>query len=84
MYYRVTGPQDESSVKDLSWIPFNTNGNSDVAVAPATNDSTFNELRYTASSINEFTTFQLKIVMKGTNSSYPPIISDMRGIALAV
>ena len=84
MYYRVTGPQDETSVQDLSWMPFNSTGAPDVAVAPATNDATFNELKYSASNISEFTTFQLKIVMKGTNSSYPPIISDMRGIALAV
>ena len=84
MYYRVTGPQDETSVQDLSWIPFNSTGGPDIAVAPATNDATFNELKYSASNISEFTTFQLKIVMKGTNSSYPPIISDMRGIALAV
>ena len=34
--------------------------------------------------ITEFNSFQIKIVMKGTNSSYPPKISDMRAIALAV
>ena len=28
--------------------------------------------------------FQLKVVMTGTNSSYPPLLKDMRGIALAV
>ena len=47
-------------------------------------DATFKEYKYSASGINEFTTFQLKIVLKGTNSAYPPILKDMRGVALAV
>ena len=34
--------------------------------------------------LQNLTLFQIKIVMKGTNSSYPPKISDMRAIALAV
>ena len=34
--------------------------------------------------LNKFTAFQLKIVMKGTISSYPPRVKDLRGIALAV
>ena len=33
------------------------------------------------SGINEFTSFKIKIVMKGTNPAYPPRITDMRGIA---
>ena len=41
-------------------------------------------IKFTASDINDFTSFQLKIVMKGTNSAYPPVIRDMRGIALAI
>ena len=36
------------------------------------------------SDINDFTSFQLKVVMKGTISSYPPVLRDLRGIALAV
>ena len=51
---------------------------------PAEDDTTFKEYKFSQANINEFTSFQLKIVMKGTNSSYPPIIRDMRGIALAV
>ena len=53
-------------------------------MTPAQDDETFREYKYSASGLNEFNTFQLKIVMKGTNSAYPPIVKDMRGIALAV
>jgi len=56
----------------------------DTIVTPAEDNETFREYKYSATGLNEFTAFQIKIVMKGTNSSYPPVIRDMRGIALAV
>ena len=37
-----------------------------------------------ATDIPTFAVFQLKTVLTGSNSSYPPLIKDMRGIALAV
>ena len=64
--------------------PFNSDGSEDVTVTPSENDETFKEYKYSATGLNDFTSFQLKIVMKGTISSYPPLIKDMRGIALAV
>ena len=68
----------------LAWTPFNTDGSPDVSIVPSEDDTTFKEYKFSQANINEFTSFQLKIVMKGTNSSYPPIIRDMRGIALAI
>ena len=47
-------------------------------------DITFREYKYSADNLNKFTAFQLKVVMKGTVSSYPPRVKDLRGIALAV
>jgi len=84
MYYRVTGPEDERNIEDLDYTPFNSDGSPDVAITPAEDDSTFKEYKYSATNIHDFTSFQLKIVMKGSISSYPPILRDMRGIALAV
>ena len=84
MYYRTSGPDEERKIGDISWTPFNTDGSPDSAITPAEDDYTFREYQYSASDINDFTSFQLKIVMKGTNSAYPPIVRDMRGIALAV
>ena len=63
-----------------NWLD-NNNNKRDV---DAEEDTTFKEYKYSASDINDFTSFQLKIVMKGSNSSYPPVLRDMRGIALAV
>jgi hypothetical protein len=82
MYFRAA--TDGDKLDDLSWTPFNTNGSPDSSIVPAEDDTTFKEYKYTASDINDFTNFQLKIVMKGSNSSYPPVLRDMRGIALAV
>ena len=44
----------------------------------------FKEYKYSVKDIPEFTAFQIKIVMKGTNSALAPRIKDLRGIALAV
>ena len=82
MYFRVA--TDGDKLDELSWTPFNSDGSPDSSVVPAEDDTTFKEYKYTASDINDFTSFQLKIVMKGTISSYPPVLRDMRGIALAV
>ena len=82
MYFRVS--TDGDKLDELSWTPFNSDGSSDVSIVPAEDDTTFKEYKYTASDINDFTSFQLKVVMKGTISSYPPVLRDLRGIALAV
>jgi len=84
VYYRITGASEVRNITDLSWTPFNTDGSEDVAVTPALNDSIFNEYKYSSNNITGFTAFQIKIVLKGTNSSYPPIVKDLRGIALAL
>ena len=84
VYYRLSGAEEERPINDLNWVAFNGDGTEDISVTPAENDGTYKEYKYSASNLNTFTTFQVKIVMKGTNSSYHPIIRDLRGIALAV
>jgi hypothetical protein len=84
VYFRATSSEITSDIKDLAFIPFNTSGEEDVTVSSAENDTTFNEYKYTVTGIAGFTAFQIKIVMKGSISSYPPRVRDLRGIALAV
>jgi hypothetical protein len=83
VYYRTTSSTEVRNINDLSWIAFNTDGSEDISVTPSEDDFTFKEYKYSDTGINEFTVFQIKIVMKGSISSYPPIIRDLRGIALA-
>ena len=84
MYYRTTSAEDVRLLNDVAWVAFNTDGSPDKAVPPAKDIDTFREQQYSDASIPGFTAFALKIVLTGTNSSYPPIVKDMRGIALAV
>ena len=84
MYYRIIGSEDDTTIDKISWTPFNTDGSEDITVTPAENDTSFKEYKYSVSGLKDFTTFQLKIAMTGSVSSYPPKIRDMRAIALAV
>ena len=84
MYYRITSAEDARKLGDVAWRAFNSDGTSDSAMDPAKDSLTFKEHKFSASDLPEFTAFQLKVVLLGTNSSYPPILRDMRGIALAV
>jgi hypothetical protein len=84
VFYRVTSSEEARDINNLSWIAFNGDGSEDINVTPAENNSIFKEYKYSDTGIHDFTAFQIKIVLKGNNSSYPPIIRDMRGIALAV
>jgi len=83
VYFRITGAEEVRNINDLAWVPFNGDGSEDTTVTPAENENVFKEYKYSASRLNTFTAFQIKIVMKGSISSYPPIIRDLRGIALA-
>ena len=84
MYYRIIGSEDDTTIDKVSWTAFNTDGSEDTTVTPAENSTTFKEYKYSVSSLKDFTTFQLKITMTGSISSYPPKIKDMRAIVLAV
>ena len=84
VYFRVSGSEEERNIEDLNWTPFNSDGSEDTTVTPAEDDTTFKEYKYSASDIHDFTSFQIKIVLTGSVSSYPPIVKDMRAIALAV
>ena len=84
VYYRVTSSAEVRNVNDLAWTPFNTDGSSDLSVTPAQDNYTFKEYKYSSSNITGFTALQIKVILKGTNSAYPPLVKDLRGIALAL
>ena len=84
MFFRVSNADDARLMGNLAWVPFNGDGSSDKTVPPSDDDVTFREHQYSADNIVKFTAFQLKIILKGTSSSYPPRVKDMRGIALAI
>ena len=84
MYYRLSASEDVRLLSNVAWTGFNSDGTPDATVTASPDEYTFKEHQYSASSVPAFSAFQLKVVLTGTNSSYPPLIKDMRGIALAV
>ena len=84
MYFRLSDATDARNMQEIVWTPFNSDGSPDTAVKPEDDDQTFKEYQYSGSDLTPFTAFQIKLVMKGTNSAYPPRVKDLRGIALAI
>ena len=80
LYYRVAN--DGDSIFDVDW----TLQPSETTIAPDENN--FREYRYLiggdGGDVNSFTQYQLKLVFTTSNQSKPPVVKDLRGIALAV
>ena len=79
-------------IESIAFEFFNTDGSPDTAVAPATTRTSFTEQQYTAGinndgtesgELGDFSGFQIKIVMQGTNCATPPRLKDLRVLALA-
>ena len=62
--------------------PGKNSGKPDVPVRAST-ENEFLDYEFTANNLDEFTAFQIKIVMSGTNEADPPRFQDLRVIALA-
>lgn len=90
VYYRTKLPEDTKSFNDINFVQLavtNTPASSEQrSQSPYSSDFTtdFSEYQYLVQNLPEFVSFQIKIVMKGTNPAFPPRIRDMRGIALAL
>ena len=87
-YFRVTGGMEQRRIEDIPFTPFNLDGTTDDSVKSSEGqevlDRDFKDYKWSAENISDFSSFQIKIVFRGTNSAYAPRIKDLRGIALAV
>jgi len=84
VYYRTTDSTQVKNINTISWIPFNVDGSEDIKVVDASNSNIFKDYTYSNNGITGFTAFQIKVVLKGSNSAQPPVVSALRGIALAL
>jgi hypothetical protein len=80
-FNNLTIDNDQDGYLDVVDISLNS-GLPDVQV-PDSGDGEFFEYEYTAPNLDEFVGFTIKIVMSGKDQSKPPIIRDVRAIALA-
>ena len=83
-FFRVLGAEQDEKLEELAWTAFNSDGSEDTTVTQSDDSVTFKDYKYSVDGLQNFTSFQIKITMTGTISSYPPMVKDMRAIALAV
>lgn len=90
VYYKLRITEDSRLLSDIpfaQFAPTNNPPNSEDRSQSPYNENykkDFSEYKFFAEGLQEFTSFQIKIVMKGSNPAYPPRITDLRAIALAL
>ena len=89
--FKTLGSDQSKDFDELGYTFFNDDGDPDVTVRNSLADTDFQEYVYTAGitddgigePLPEFSQFQIKIVMQGTDAANPPLLKDLRVIALA-
>ena len=89
--YKILGADESVDFQSLGFRYFNTDGGPDITVQPSADKDDFQDYVYTAGvtddgigdALPEFISFQIKIIMQGTNTSTPPRLKDLRVLALA-
>ena len=95
--YKILRVDDAFDFDEIGYKFFNDDGTvagsggPDVTVNPSISLNQFNEYEYTAgvtddgigTSLGEFISFQIKIVLRTTNSARPPRVQQLRVLALA-
>ena len=88
--YKILGADESEDFDGLSYRYFNSDGSSDTVLPPSTDINDFQEYQYTAgvtddgigTPLSEFISFQIKIIMQGTNCAEPPRLKSLRVLAL--
>ena len=88
--YRYKKASSQENFEDIDWVYFNTSGEPDsLEVANSENSisgvvekqSSYQELKFSASDLPEFSSFAVKVVMKSVDPAYVPKIQDIRAVA---
>jgi len=90
LMYKILGADESEDFDGLSYRYFNDDGSADTTLPPSTDISDFQEYQYTAgvtddgigTPLSEFISFQIKIIMQGTNCAEPPRVKSLRVLAL--
>ena len=89
--FKTLGSDEAKDTDEKGYTFFNTTGTTDVLVRNSLSDDDFQEYSFTAGitddgigePLPEFSNFQIKIVLQGTDAANPPLLRDLRIIALA-
>ena len=89
--HKTLGSDESIDFDEKGFTFFNTTGTTDSTVRNSLSDDDFQEYVFTSGvtddgigePLPEFSQFQIKIVMQGTDAANPPLLKDLRVIALA-
>jgi len=80
VYYKALSSDDTTPFGDITWKAMTI----DKIVSESKSYTDFRERTYEVAGLDGFIAFAIKIVMKGSKSTEPPFIKDLRAIALAL
>lgn len=88
--YKIKSASSQYNFDDLDWNYFNESGNPDVEVIPSSDNfvsgyvetqESYKEYRFSASNLNPFSSYAIKIIMRSSNPVFVPKIQDVRIVA---
>ena len=90
LMYKILRTDDASDFDDLGYVYFNSTGGADLSVPPSLDENDFQEYIHTAgvtddglgTPLDEFISFQIKIILQSISSAEPPRLKDLRCLAL--
>lgn len=82
--YKLLRSDDSIEFDEIGWQYFNKDGSPDTEINPSANLREFKEYEYSADNLPEFIGFAIKVRMIGDDISNPPLIQNLRAIALAM
>ena len=89
--FKTLGSDESKDIDEKGFTFFNTTGTTDSVVRNSLSETDFQEYQFSAGvtddgigdPLPEFSTFQIKIVLQGTDAANPPLLKDLRILALA-
>ena len=90
VFYKFKRASSQENFEDIDWVYFNEKGEPDVfEIASSENtisgivekQTAYQDLEYTVDNLPEYSSFAIKIVMKGVDPAYVPKIQDIRAVA---
>jgi hypothetical protein len=88
--YKFKKASSQENFEDIDWVLFNGNGQPDTLELATTENtisgvvekqSAYQDLKYSVSDIEEFSSFAIKVVMLGVDPAFSPKIQDIRSVA---
>ena len=88
--YKFKKASSQENFEDIDWVYFNDNGQPDTFEIATTENSissvvekqsSYQDLKYSVADLPEFSSFAVKIVMRGVDPAFVPKIQDIRAVA---